>query len=341
MGEPLLPAALYNETRSPSLAYAIPVEHIAASPSSSLFKLLWSAEQTAASHARYFFHQADWLAFLLHGKPGFSDYHNALKLGYDVERLKYPSWLTRLPVSPLLPEVLKPGAVAGLLRQEFTEKLGYPSDCIVRAGTTDSIAAFFASGACQPGQAVTSLGSTMVLKLLSERRVESVEHGIYSHRCGDLWLAGGASNCGGAVLERLFGRERLKSLSLSIDPSHPSALDYYPLNGMGERFPINNPNMRARMDPRPVNDAEFLHGLLESLARIESKGYALLEALGATRVAEIFTAGGGAGNPAWAAIRERVLARPIRLATHADAAMGAALLAAAGERLLYSNDIEH
>lgn len=336
-GLPLLPAVRYDETRSPAASGMIAVGHLTSSPSSSLSKLLWFYEQLEAAHACYFLHQADWLAFLLHGKAGFSDYHNALKLGYDAERLEYPEWLLALPIGSLLPQVLPPGSVAGTIRQELAEEFGFPPNCLVRAGTTDSIAAFFASGANRPGQAVTSLGSTLVLKLLSKKRVESAEHGIYSHRCGDLWLAGGASNCGGAVLETLFGRDRLKALSAEIDPRQPCSFDYYPLNGIGERFPVNDFAMQPRLEPRPERDAEYLHGLLESLARIEQQGYQLLERLGATPVTEIFTAGGGASNPTWQAIRKRVLAQPVRPEAHIEAAMGAALLAAEGERLLYSS----
>jgi sugar (pentulose or hexulose) kinase len=63
-------------------------------------------------------------------------------------------------------------------------------------GTTDSIAAFLASGANKAGQAVTSLGSTLAIKLISKVPVDDSEKGIYSHRLDDTWLVGGASNVG-------------------------------------------------------------------------------------------------------------------------------------------------
>ena len=40
--------------------------------------------------------------------------------------------------------------------------------CLVVGGTTDSIAAFLAAGAERVGEAVTSLGSTVAIKLLSD-----------------------------------------------------------------------------------------------------------------------------------------------------------------------------
>ena len=47
---------------------------------------------------------------------------------------------------------------------------------------------------------VTSMGSTLAVKMLSTTRVDDSDRGIYSHRLGDLWLVGGASNVGCAVL---------------------------------------------------------------------------------------------------------------------------------------------
>lgn len=84
------------------------------------------------------------------------------------------------------------------------------------------------------------------------------------------------------------------------------------------------------MHPRPNNDAEYLHGILESIARIEARGYGLLKELGATEVDEVFTAGGGAKNECWTKIRERVLGLPVSRAAQTEAAYGAALLALKG-----------
>lgn len=59
-------------------------------------------------------------------------------------------------------------------------------NCIVCSGTTDSIAAFLAAGANQTGEAVTSLGSSLAIKMLSEKRVDDVQYGVYSHRIGTI-----------------------------------------------------------------------------------------------------------------------------------------------------------
>jgi sugar (pentulose or hexulose) kinase len=71
----------------------------------------------------------------------------------------------------------------------------------------------------------------------------------------------------------------------------------------------------------------FLQGLLESMARIEAQGYEKLQALGATPLHQVYTAGGGAKNQVWQRIREQWLQVPVQPSPHQDAAYGTALLA--------------
>jgi D-ribulokinase len=326
---------LYNDDLAQSvleqLRSIVPARHLVLNATSSLAKLYWFASQLDLIYqARYFLHQADWLAYHLHGKLGISDYHNALKLGYDVESLSYPSWLEQSPYRSLLPQVYKPGTPIGNVMPAVAQELGLAADCLVCAGTTDSIAAFLASGVQTPGAAVTSLGSTLAIKLLSQTRVDDVDYGIYSHRLDDLWLVGGASNTGGAVLKHFFSDLELVNLSQEIDPHAPSQLDYYPLLTPGERFPINDPDFLPRLAPRPDCQVDFLHGLLTGIAKIEAHGYELLTQLGATPLTAIYTAGGGAQNPTWTKIRQRYSPAPISISKRQEAAYGAALLAQRG-----------
>ncbi len=333
--DPVSPALLYNDARAEKEAAELkgiaPAGHTVCSATSGLAKFLWLTHHADTATASHFMHQADWLAALLTGRGGLSDYHNALKTGYDVERLCWPSWVLSLPHAHLLPQVIAPGAKLGRIQKEIAQHFGISPECAVHAGTTDSIAAFIATGVDEPGAAVTSLGTTIVLKLLSEKRVEAAQYGVYSHRFGKLWLAGGASNAGGGVLRHYFSDAQLADLSARIDPCTDSALDYYPLPHPGERFPVNDPQLAPRMTPRPADDAQFLHGLLQGLSRIEATGYARLAELGATPLKSITTAGGGAKNPVWAKLRARLLGVPVNAARHTEAAYGAALLAKQGE----------
>ncbi|MDF5721606.1 MAG: FGGY-family carbohydrate kinase [Rhizonema sp. PD37] len=334
VGQPVDAPLLYNDARGAVVTRRLrsiaPENHTVISATSSLAKLLWMLQLPNSVEAKYFMHQADWLAFLLHGQLGISDYHNALKLGYDVEELRYPDWLEKLQIQVHLPKVITPGTPIAELSPRIAIDFGFRRDCLVCAGTTDSIAAFIASGAKLSGEAVTSLGSTLVVKLLSRTRVEDARYGIYSHRLGDKWLVGGASNTGGAVLRQFFSDAELERFSAEIDASQISQLDYYPLLKAGDRFPINDPNLPPRMEPRPENPVEFLHGLLESIARIEVRGYELLQDLGAERLTCVYTAGGGAVNSTWTAIRARRLQVPMISPVNTEAAYGTALLAMRG-----------
>lgn len=333
-GRPITDPLLYNDDRGAKVIDQLrrfaPPNHITLSATSSLVKLLWWLSQPMYAEASYFLHQADWLAFLLHGKLGLSDYHNALKLGFDPLLMTYPNWLQQLPIAALLPNVLPPGTPVQEIRPNLAQYYQLPKDCLICTGTTDSIAAFLASGASQPGEAVTSLGSTLVLKLLSETRVEDSHYGIYSHRLGNLWLTGGASNTGGAVLSHYFEDKQIEWLSQQINPNLDSELDYYPLLTPGERFPINDPNLSPRLDPRPDDPAAFLHGLLTGIASIEAQGYQLLQALGASTLQRVYTAGGGAKNLVWTLLRQRHLQVPVQASEQIQAAYGTALLAAKG-----------
>ena len=94
--------------------------------------------------------------------------------------------------------------------------------------------------------------------------------------------AGGSSNAGGAVLRKFFTDAQLVELTASIDPESSPNLDYYPLLRRGERFPVNDPELAPRLEPRPADDAHFLHGMLDSIARIEQEGFDLLAKLGAS-----------------------------------------------------------
>jgi len=333
---PTWPPLMYNDARATEEAAAIRraagEEHPAAAATSGLAKMLWLKKRLGHSRARLYLNQADWLSALLSGRP-VSDTHNALKMGADPETGQWPAWVEYLADVDTLPVLVKPGAALGLVERPRAWALGLNPDCLVRAGTTDSIAAFLAAGVSRPGEAVTSLGTTLVLKLLSEARVDDGRYGVYSHWFGNLWLAGGASNAGGGVLRQHFSDDELPALSARINTERSSSLDYYPLPRPGERFPVNDPALPPRLEPRPADRAEFLHGLLEGLARIEALGYRRLAELGATPLSRVVSAGGGAANPAYTRIRAGMLGVPVSRAAEDEACYGAARLARFGQAI--------
>lgn len=334
-GQPLGPTLMYNDARATTEARSIaehaPRESGAHGASSSLAKLLWLMEHIDTSDVRHALHQADWLLGRLAGHYGFSDENNCLKLGYDPVKRQWPEWMNELGI-PIewLPQVREPGSGIGLIDPAIAEELCLPVDVRICTGTTDSIAAFLATGASGIGDAVTSLGSTLAIKILADRPVFAPEYGIYSHRLWDQWLVGGASNTGGAVLLQYFTSEQMRELTEHLVPEIPSGLDYYPLPSTGERFPVADPKLAPRLEPRPDLDARFFQGMLEGIARIEKQAYQRLHELGAPWPGHLFTVGGGSQNPAWTQIRQQQLKIPFSPPRQEEAAYGAALLARRG-----------
>lgn len=329
------PALMYNDQRARAQAQWL-IEKLPADFSSSavqganssLAKLLWFIDSQQVNSSSRFRHQADWLTGHFLNNYSFCDENNALKLGYNAVSRQWPSWFEALKLpTGLLPTVKPAGACLGTVCDSIQERFGLPQSCLIAAGTTDSTAACLAAGITKPGEAVTVLGSTLVVKILSKRPVFAPGHGLYSHRLGDLWLVGGASNSGGAVLKQYFDDDMLASLSQEINPDRDSGLDYYPLPATGERFPFNDPDLEPRLSPRPGANNHFLHGLLEGIARIEAQAYQKLIVLGAPAPLSIRTIGGGAKNKTWQRMRERITGIPMKKAQHGQPACGAALLA--------------
>lgn len=334
-GAPLGPGLMYNDARSideaARIKTAAPVTSGALGTTSALAKLLHLDAMGATNGAAHALHQADWIAAKLSGRFGFSDQNNALKLGYDVVEQCWPSWIGKLGLRPqLFPKVLVPGTPIGRITTERADAFGLSSDVLIVSGTTDGVAAFLATGAAKPGDAVTSLGSTLVVKQLTDQPLFDADSGIYSHRLGNLWLPGGASNSGGAALAQFFDVDTIDRLSSELRPEEPTGLDFYPLPGVGERFPINDPTKPSVTAPRPRDDAVFLQALLEGIAAIEQLAYQRLQALGAPSLRSVRTVGGGAANAGWTAIRRAYLGVPMLEADNTEAAFGAARLAKKG-----------
>jgi sugar (pentulose or hexulose) kinase len=354
-----------------------PVSHTARSPTGSLAKLLaWNAERPLATSGEILCHQADYIALQLLSNDSndnenenddnsnkvtiSSDWHNCLKLGYDVRNLQWPEWIVTCLQAAGIPDprqvlpaaVVSPGEPMGLISPDVAAKFGLPSQVQVVGGTTDSNAAFFAAtGSQQPvamGTAVTSLGSTLAMKLYGSVYVEDASLGVYSHRFPSVlsngqeaWLVGGASNVGCAVLRQLeFSNDELDSLSQEIDPSaSESPLSYYPLTRKGERFPVADSNKEPVLEPVPDNRRDFLHGILQGISDVERDGFLALGNLGASpkEPVQVWTCGGGSRNDMWTSMRQQRLRQAfgndnmvnVARAENVEASYGAALLAAA------------
>jgi D-ribulokinase len=353
----------YAEKALECIRKHVPSRHTATARTGSLAKLLSWAYESEWKDFEVLCHQSDFVSMRLMEtcSPVKSDWHNCLKLGYDVRNKCWPSWMEKclLDVGIQKPldekagvipfQVVSPGEPLGAIGKSMAQRLGLSEDTLIVGGTTDSNAAFFsAAGICPTfGTAVTSLGSTTAIKLLSQQYLEDADRGVYSHRFpsrggddnNEAWLVGGASNVGCAVFRLLdFGNEELVSLSEKIDPLTDSPMHYYPLVKIGERFPNADSNKRPLLDPVPDSRQEYLHGLLQSISMVEMEGFRVLHDLGAPLPKVIFSCGGGSKNPIWTQIRRRMLVKGLGVSdismeratgSNVEASYGAALLAAA------------
>ncbi len=294
-------------------------DHPAASASSALNKALYLLDEfpdTAALRS-----QGDWLTGKLLGDYRFGDSHNALKLGFDPESERFFD----LPLSPkLLPEVQPPLTFLGSIHETLANTWRLPKNLQIFTGTTDSNAAFMASGAEALGDALTSLGSTLVLKMISDVAIFDGARGIYSHQFfrpakpnlqqrrnpeqnkgsegnekneknEKKFLVGGASNVGMAIFNAYFSGEEIKTFS-NLTYTQASGLDYYPLLTPGERFPFADAEKLPKLTPRPESQALFFQGISEGIAKVEWQGYQALAAAGAPWPKQVFTVGGGSSN---------------------------------------------
>lgn len=342
-GEPVTEALMYNDQRAVLQAAQIkqiaPKNTAAIGTTSGLAKILWLYEQVQNKESvHYALNQADWLNGKLMSEFGFSDYNNALKMGYDAQKQCWPNWLNQFLQnshfpSNILPKVIKPGQIIGKITHDIAVLFGFSPELKICAGTTDSTAAIIATGAENVGDAVTSLGSTLVMKIVSNKPIFDHNSGVYSQPFGELWLVGGSSNSGGEVLKQLFDTDQVQKLTdmlnIKINQECFSLLNlnYYPLLTPGERFPIQDPDYAPRLSPVPDNSIDFFQACLEGMSDIETMAYEKLVDLGAPYPKLIKSIGGGAHNIGWRYIRELKLGVPVKMAKLEQAAAGTALLA--------------
>ncbi|MBS1602705.1 MAG: FGGY-family carbohydrate kinase [Bacteroidetes bacterium] len=299
--------------------------------SSGLAKMVWFVETypEKAVNLHRWLHAADYITGRLCGVWGITDYTNAFKSGYDISDYCWPEWLyTQLPLKKeWLPGVLPSGAVIGSMRPELASSLGLPAAVAVTTGITDGCASQVASGAINPGEWNTTIGTTMVIKGVTRNEVIDPAGRIYSHRHpAGYWMPGGASNTGADWVTGEF-EDALASLNQAALHLLPTGLVAWPLRQEGERFPFIAPAARG-FAPEGLSRELRYTASMEGVAYIERYAYELIEQLSGESVKAVFTAGGASNSNAWLAIRASVLNRPIHKARHVTGAMGAAIMAA-------------
>ncbi len=183
--------------------------------------------------------------------------------------------------------------------------------------------------AVAPGDWNSTLGTTLVLKGVSEQRLNDPLGRIYSHRHPDgFWLPGGASSTGADCLAQRFAPQRLAQLNAAALEHSPTDLIIYPLVRRGERFPFYKPEAEGFILGATDDERVYYAAHLEGLAYVERLAYEVLESLDAAVGATIYAVGGATQSAAGLQIRADVLGKCLRVPEVPSGAMGAAILAA-------------
>lgn len=340
-GRPCTAALMYDDARAVEQArivddvgapvwWALGYTHM--QPTWALPKLLWllQTNPALADRAPRLCHQADLITARFVGHPVPTDAGNALKSGYHVGEDRWPHEVfTRLGIPPsLLPPVVRPGTVLGRVSVEAAAATGVGAGTPVVAGMTDGCAAQLGAGCLETGSWNSVLGTTLVLKGVSDDLITDPAGALYSHRGPDgTWLPGGASNCGAGAIPVWFGGADLGELTgrAADVPIGPLA---YPLLARGERFPFRAAAAETFVLGTPADDAGMFAALLLGVACLERLCYDRILLLGAPSIENLTFTGGATRNEYWTQLRADLLGRHIQIPEQSEPALGMAILAA-------------
>ena len=343
-GRPLRNALMYNDARAGTEAEELNILGAELTrrmgyrfnSSYGLAKVLWMIRHEPGSVAgARFVNAADFLTGNLCSDWTHTDETNALKMGYDLLEGVWPAWLDVVAIpSDRLPTVHRSGEIVGAVSGAAAAETGLPPGIPVAVGPTDGVAAFYAGGAARPGEAVTTLGTTLVVKSLSRAILLDPKGRIYCHRHAEgHWLPGGAGNCGCEYAARFFPQADLDALGREAARFLPCRVLLYPLARRGERFPVVAPAAERFMAGAPSCDAEHFAAYLQAVAFVERWAYEAIAELGGELDGAVSTSGGGSRSDLWMQLRADVLGRETVRTAAPDSAFGSAVLAAS--RTLY------
>ncbi|MGV6946523.1 FGGY-family carbohydrate kinase [Sphingobacterium kyonggiense] len=335
---PLHPAIMYSDGRSAEQGKRcreVALKHVkdgytGFNASSGISKMLWFVETYPenAKHIAKWIHASDFLVGQLSGNYHSTDYTNVLKSGYDLTHFQWPNYLfEELGLQESwMQEVVPSGSVIGKLNKELAIEWGIPQIDVV-VGMTDGCATQMASGAVNPGDWNTTIGTTLVIKGVTKNNVVDPLGRLYSHRHPQgYWMPGGASNTGADWISLDFPAD-LDALNKAAETLIPTGQLAWPLKQEGERYPIMAPQARG-FAPVDLSQEMLYAANLEGVAFIERLAYEIIEELSGEKVAAIYSGGGGANSAIWLKIRASVMNIPTYKCKEASGAFGAAIMAA-------------
>lgn len=341
--KPLSDGIMYNDPRAGAQAARIheSMGHIEKKlgykfgASFSLPRILWIHDEWPEIYEKtaVFAHQADYIAGMLCGEYAVSDYSNALKTGYDLIDQKWPQEYASVLGLDLskFPKIVGPGMPIANVSRAAAEELGLPASAVVTGGSTDGYASALAAGAVGAGKWASIIGTTFVLKGVTDKLIIDPNGSSYSHMLpSGEWLLGGAANLGGRVLNFARGEKSFDEMNEAARLLLPTGVRCYPLTGKGERFPFVHPDCEA-FYVGDVSGGKLYPAIMEGVGLAEKFAFEHMMRLGCDVSDTVYTTGGACKSELWLKIRASILNRRLMVPEVVDAAMGSALLAASGE----------
>lgn len=344
---PLCPAIMYSDPRSEEdavLCKAIATREMdhgytAFTASSGLPKMHWFLRRypERKKELHRFVHAADFITGRLCGRYDVTDFTNAMKSGYDLHRQEWPYYIFQALGlrREWLQEVWPSGQPLAPLLPALCEKWGLPLTTMVATGMTDGCASQVAAGAVAPGQWNSTIGTTLVIKGVTEKEIRDPAGIIYNHRHpSGFWMPGGASNTGADWVSRLFATDNLQQLNEEASQLIPTDQLAWPLIQTGERFPFRAAAARGFW-PEDLSRPALFASCMEGVAFIERLAFDRIRELSGEKIDAVFSAGGASRSDTWLRIRASVLQLPVMKMKNLSGAAGAAILAASG--VVYDN----
>jgi xylulokinase len=287
-----------------------------------------------AAQARYALSIKDYLVYWLTGTLCTEPTQVAGGIDWAPALLRASGWdVTRLP------PVVSATQVVGTVRTALLRPLGLPNALPVVGGLADGAAATLSMGAIQPDQAVLTLATSGVIRLVTAAAVDPVRQQTHNLFCwpyiDPLWIVGGHIKAAAGALQWLHN-------ILAPTADLATTLAQAAQSPVGSRGVTFLPYLLGRGTPHVDESATgaflgltFAHGPGDlTRAVLEGVAFAYREVLDdflamGHAIPELYISGGGARSPLWRQILADVLERPL-VYYGADSTLGAAMVAAIG-----------
>lgn len=345
-GEPLLPTSpIWQDTRCTGQGEALLATlgrawtglHLARN--SFPAQLQWTRERYPAQavQARYALGIKDYLVYWLTGALVTEPSQVAGGLVWQPELMRASGWAVEQ-----LPPVKPATAVVGQVRSTLVDALGLPAPLPLVSGLADGAAATLSMGAIHPDQAVLTLATSGVIRVVGDQAVDPILQHTHNLFCWPYlkgrWITGGHIKAAGTALQWLH--DLLTSTTTEADLGY--LLAQAAASPVGSRGVVFLPYLLGRGSPHADETAKgaFLglslgHGTSDlTRAVLEGVAFAYRDVLDdfvamGHRITKLHISGGGAASPLWRQILADVLQRPL-VYYSADSTLGAAMVAAIG-----------